>query len=222
MSLDKTKIRKKYVSVDDFMKKEKNKHRCSCGCGEVIQLKKSHYWNGIPEYIFGHAARLRKGSKQYDRDLYYSVEDIAELANVSDQTVRLWNRGDRIVASKTIGRKNLYLKTDINNFLKKRPKRKPFREADYYTVQELKEMGVSRSKLRSLVRNGEIQEPRHHARKTHYLKDEIGGYLNQIMDDSQQQTRKVRISKSVFNKMKARVIDLEERVKVLEDCLLHG
>ncbi|HPQ39585.1 MAG TPA: helix-turn-helix domain-containing protein [bacterium] len=222
MSLNKMEIRKKYSDIDTFLKKEKDKHTCQCGCDTVIELKKSHYWNGIPKFIFGHAARLRKGTKTYDHDTYYSVEDIAELADVSDQTVRLWNRNKKIKAAETIGRKKLYRKQDIQKFLKDRPKREAFDASEYYTVQDLKRMGVSRSKLRSLVRAGKISEPRHHARKTHYLKTEIEAQLDKIMDDQKQQTRQSRISKPSFNKLKKRIKDLETRVKTLEDCLLRG
>jgi len=151
-----------------------------------------------------------------------SVEDIAELAGVSDQTVRLWNRSKKIKAAETIGRKKLYRKEDIKKFLKNRPKREPFIAENYLTVQDLKRMGVSRSKLRALVRSGKIHEPRHHSRKTHYLKKEIEENLDRIREDPRAQTRKTRVSKSSFNRLKQRIKDLENRVKMLEDCLLRG
>jgi len=210
-----------YDNVEDFLAVEQNKHQCDCGCREIIQLKKSHYWNGIPKFIFGHAARLRQGRKEYDKDLYYSVEDIAELANVSDQTVRLWNRNNKIIASSTIGRKNLYLKTEINDFLTSRPQRSAFVESNYYSIQDLKLMGVSRSKLRILVRNGKIEEPRHHARRTYYLKSEIDTFLKQIMSTSINKPQDFR-PQSAYTKLLKQVKMLENRVKMLEDCLLRG
>lgn len=221
MALDKATIRRKYPRVDIFLKREKNKHKCGCGCDEVIELKKSHYWNGIPAYIFGHAARLRRGAKDYDRNLYYCVEDIAKLANVSDQTVRLWNRDRKIIAEKTIGRKNLYTKAAIEKFLEDRPERQRFDRGAYLSVQDLKQMGVSRSKLRSLVRAGKIQEPRHHARKTHYLKSEIENFRKEILEDPKvASTKKTTVSKSAFNKIAERLKELEQRVQMLEDCML--
>lgn len=222
MSLDKHSIRNKYKHFDDFVKNEKGKHRCGCGCNEVIVLKQSHFWNGIPKYIFGHAARLRQGAKSFDNSLYYCVEDIAEKAGVSDQTVRLWNRNGHIQAVKTIGRKNLYLREDIDTFLKRRPKRSSFNSTAYYSVQELKKMGVSRSKLRALARSGQIHEPRHHARKTHYLKSEIDQFFNFITENNQEKVNRLRVSVSTVNKLKTRISDLEDRVKLLEDCLLRG
>jgi excisionase family DNA binding protein len=222
MSLDKNTIRGKYKHFEEFVKNEQGKHRCGCGCNEVIALKESHFWNGIPRYIFGHAARLRQGAKSFDKSLYYCVEDIAEKAGVSDQTVRLWNRNGLIQADKTIGRKNLYRREDIETFLKQRPKRSSFNSTAYYSVQELKKMGVSRSKLRALARAGNIHEPRHHARKTHYLKSEIDQYLNDITENNQEKAHRLRVSVSTIIKLKTRLSDLEDRVKLLEDSLLRG
>jgi len=218
MALNKKEIRKKHKDIDIFMKKEAGKHKCGCGCNQVIDLKKSHFWNGIPAYIFDHAARLRRGVKKYDTTKYYS----AEIANVSDQTVRLWNRSNKIVATKTIGRKNLYDKTHIQDFLHHRPARMSFTENEYYTIQELKQMGISRSKLRILVRAGKIQEPRHHSRKTHYLKTEINEFQNQILEDQKPKQKRQRISKTAFTNVLNRVNELEERIKMLEDCMLDG
>lgn len=220
MALEKAIIKEKYKNAEDFIKHEKGKHFCLCGCNQAIELKKSHYWNGIPGFIFGHAARLRQGAKNFDRNLFYCVEDIAAMANVSDQTVRLWNRSNLIKASVTAGRKNLYAKDDIDKFLKKRPPKASFDGSDYYTIQDLKDMGVSRSKLRALVRAGTIHEPRHHARKTHYLRIEIDRHLKEIADTQKPATSTPRMSPAVVNKLKDRIADLEARVKMLEDCLL--
>lgn len=219
MAMDKSIIRKKYKKYEDFVKKENKQHTCSCGCEEVIALKKSHFWNGIPRFIFGHAAKLRVGTKKYDQEIYYSVEDIAHLASISDQTVRLWNRHGKIKADKTVGRKNLYLKADIQKYLENRPNRVPFHEEDYVTVQELKRMGVSRSKLRTLVRNGKIQEPRHYARKTHYLRDEINTYLDIILEEVKPIRRRGRVSHAAIKKLKLKIQDLEKRIVFLESRL---
>jgi predicted site-specific integrase-resolvase len=222
MSLNKNEIREKYASVSTFLKKEQGKHRCQCGCDEVIDLKQSHFWNGIPRFIFGHAARLRQGAKSFDTEQFYCVEDIAKIAGVSDQTVRLWNRNGFIIAAETTGRKNLYNKTDIEAFLTSRPERCSFDPELYYSVQELKQMGVSRGKLRVLARAGKIQNPRHHARKTYYLKSEIDKYLNDILDDSRETRPRSRVTVSVVNNLQWRISELEERVKLLEDSLLGG
>ncbi len=219
MAMDKSNIRKKYKKYDDFFKKESNRHTCSCGCEGVIELKKSHFWNGIPRFIFGHAAKLRVGTKKYDQDTYYSVEDIAQIASVSDQTVRLWNRHSKIKADKTIGRKNLYRKEAIHKFIENRPHRVPFLEKDYVTVQELKRMGISRSKLRALVRQGKIHEPRHYARKTHYLREEINTYLDMILEEIKPMRRRGRVSQAAIKKLKIKMRDLEQRIEMLESRL---
>ncbi|MBN1356574.1 helix-turn-helix domain-containing protein [bacterium] len=216
--LDKNVIRKKYHDLKTFHEKETGKHRCACGCNEVIVLKDSHFWNGIPKYIFGHAARLRIGGPSYDKSVNYSVEDIARVGNISEQTVRLWARKGKIKPAKTIGRKNLFLKSDIDAFLNKRPKRVPFKSDQYASVQELKKMGVSRSKLRALVRSGHIQDPRIYARKTNYLLEDIQKYWNQIQEDRKRKHRR-RVSVAAFKDMQNRLAALEQKIGDLETAL---
>jgi predicted site-specific integrase-resolvase len=216
--LDKQIIRKKYKDIQTFFDKESGKHHCSCGCKEVIKLKESHFWNGIPKYIFGHAARLRIGGPVYDKKKYYSVEDIAQEGNISEQTVRLWARKSKIKPDKTIGRKNLFLRTDIDKYLKTRPKRIPFVPEKYISVQELKKMGVSRSKLRVLVRAGKINDPRIYARKTNYLLEDIEKYWNDIQEDRKRKQRR-RVSVSAFKDMQQRLSLLENRILELESLV---
>ncbi len=219
MALDKKEIRKLYTDIEQFLAKESGQHRCHCGCNEIIGLKKSHFWNGIPKYIFGHAARIRTGAQGYEKDLFYCVEDIAKLAGVSDQTIRLWNRKGKLRSAKTIGRKNLFLKSDIHASLKDLPKRKTFVAEDFVTVQELKRMGVSRSKLRILVREGKIQEPLHYARKTHYLREEISRFLGQLLEDPIPMRKPSRKPDPTYKHLLKKIDDLEQRVYLLEEFI---
>ena len=216
--LDKQIIRKKYKDLKVFFNKESGKHRCTCGCNEVIQLKESHFWNGIPKYIFGHAARLRIGGPSYDRKKYYSVEDIAQEGDISEQTVRLWARKGKIKPEKTIGRKNLFLISEIDTHLKKRPKRTPFKPEMYISVQELKKMGVSHSKLRALVRAGSIREPRIYARQTNYLLADIEKHWDAIQEERKRKHRR-RVSVSAFKDMQSQLTLLEQRIAHLEVVL---
>ena len=215
MALDKDMIRKKYSDFHDFFETESGKHKCCCGCEEQIEIKESHFWNGIPNYIFGHAARLRVGGPAYDAERYYSIEDIARTGKVSKQTARLWARNGRIHPAKTIGRKNLFLKSDIHKFLDNRPHREPFNAEDYVTVQQLKKMGISRSKLRNLVREKKISPPRLHSRKTQYLLSEIELHWDQIQEKKKVRKRRM-VSESAFNGIVLRVRQLEERISLLE------
>lgn len=98
--------------------------------------------------------------KPYDHEKYYSVEDIAKLAGVSDQTVRFWNRSGHIMPEVKVGRKKLVSAGTNRCLLKDYPLRTPFDPLLYYSVQDLKKIGVSRAKLRTLVRAGKIPEPR--------------------------------------------------------------
>jgi excisionase family DNA binding protein len=218
MALDKKRIREKYKDFEVFLENETARHRCACGCNEVIDLKESHFWNGIPKFIFGHAARLRIGGPSYNTESYYSVEDIAEVGQVSEQTVRLWARKNRITAHKTIGRKNLFLKEEINKFLSQRPAHTQFSPDAYISVLELKKMGVSRSKLRALVRSGKINQPRLYARKTHYLLEEIENYWSDIQEDRHRKQRR-RVSVSAFTEMQNQIDSLEKRMGDLEKII---
>ncbi len=216
MALSKTFIRENYATVDDFFDAEAGKHYCQCGCEEIIILKRSHFWNGIPQFIFGHAAKIRNPDPDYDHDKYYSIRDIAEKSKVSEQTVRLWARKYGIHPIDTAGRKNLYDKQRMDEFLVDRPRRKPFDEDRYISVPELKQIGVSRSKLRALVRKGLISEPRVHSRKTNYLKSEIDHFFDQIKETPQTRVKN-SISTKAFKRLQEEVQLLEKRVRDLEN-----
>jgi excisionase family DNA binding protein len=216
MALDKKTIRSNYNDLQNFLNQEINKHQCNCGCNEIIPIKKIHFWNGIPHFIFGHASRLRAVKYAYEKDKYISVEDLANLAKVSVQTVRVWTHKKKITAIKILGKKQLYKREVLDLFLKERPEKIPLIEENYVTIQDLKRMGVSRSKLRILVRAGKIQEPRYYRRKTFYLRDEVSQYLDQISEDSKSNRRRNQFSQHAFNKMLEKIAELEKRTKVLE------
>jgi len=47
--------KKKRNKIAKFLKENKNKHFCQCGCGQKIRIKKCHYFQQyIPKYIQGH------------------------------------------------------------------------------------------------------------------------------------------------------------------------
>jgi len=41
-----------------FLKENRNKHFCQCGCGQKIRIKKGQFYYGIPLYLAGHNNRL--------------------------------------------------------------------------------------------------------------------------------------------------------------------
>ena len=40
-------------------------HLCACGCGGQIKIRKSHKYNGIPQYIFGHNNKNIKFTEEH-------------------------------------------------------------------------------------------------------------------------------------------------------------
>lgn len=219
MALSKIEIRDKYKSQEDFFSGELGRHTCACGCKQLITLKKSHFWNGIPKYVFGHAARLRVGTIHYDETKFYSVRDIARIGNVSEQTVRLWVRHGDVIVAKTVGRKNLFVKKDIDSFLSSRKFRSPFDRNMYVTVTELKRMGVSRRKLRRLVREGAITEPRIYRRETNYYRPEIEKYLDTILEEISEKLPKSRLSNFSIEELLHHIKRLETKLENIESLI---
>lgn len=41
-------------NIRRWVRRHKNKHLCSCGCGLYIEVSANHYKRGIPKYIKGH------------------------------------------------------------------------------------------------------------------------------------------------------------------------
>jgi hypothetical protein len=51
--------------IDNWIKKNQNKHLCFCGCGQYIRILRWYHRKGIPRYIKGHdfKAKSNKGKK---------------------------------------------------------------------------------------------------------------------------------------------------------------
>jgi len=45
---------KKDKIITEWIKTNQGKHRCICGCGKFIKIRRPHYWTGIPRYIQYH------------------------------------------------------------------------------------------------------------------------------------------------------------------------
>ena len=46
--------------IDEFIKENQGKHFCHCGCGEEIEIRRSHYTTGIPKYVQGHPGKKKR------------------------------------------------------------------------------------------------------------------------------------------------------------------
>lgn len=49
---------------DQYKGKKYYGHLCACGCGEKIEIKPHHKYDGIPKYINGHARRGKSSSRK--------------------------------------------------------------------------------------------------------------------------------------------------------------
>lgn len=43
-----------------WLEAQQGRHRCQCGCGEVIPLRAEHFNIGIPTFLLGHNRRVKK------------------------------------------------------------------------------------------------------------------------------------------------------------------
>jgi len=43
--------------VQDWIARHQGKHRCACGCGQPIEIKRHHHNRGIPKFKKGHMNR---------------------------------------------------------------------------------------------------------------------------------------------------------------------
>lgn len=49
------KYKKKRNKIANFLRENRNKHFCQCGCGQKLRMKKCHYYQQyIPKYVQGH------------------------------------------------------------------------------------------------------------------------------------------------------------------------
>lgn len=62
--LNKAKVDKKNIEINKFIEDNKGKYFCHCGCDEEIIITRSHYYDGIPDYIQGHYIRVNHPMKR--------------------------------------------------------------------------------------------------------------------------------------------------------------
>ena len=98
--------------TDEFIEKNTNKHLCKCGCGEYIKILRSHYNDGIPDYVHGHYTRVYNPSTDIDVNMKqseaayrrYEKESEREKSSVA-QLIRYGKTGakaaQRLVNQKT-------------------------------------------------------------------------------------------------------------------------
>ena len=62
-------------------------HTCKCGCGDQIEIRGSHKYDGIPLYIKGHHFKCRTKSKEEIRKFQNSIKNSYKNGRI------VWNKG---------------------------------------------------------------------------------------------------------------------------------
>ena len=97
---------KRPYEIGEFIKK------CKCGCGENIFFKRSHIYNKIPDYIWGHKPSPRKGKVSERRGKSYS-----EI--YQDKKDKIIDKIKEARKYQVLQIKDTSIEVKIQNFLKK-------------------------------------------------------------------------------------------------------
>ena len=71
-----------------WVRENQGKHRCQCGCGEVIRLQLRHYWRGVPRHVHGHQnGRGHWRVLQLKQAGYLTTSDVARALGIGVTTL---------------------------------------------------------------------------------------------------------------------------------------
>jgi hypothetical protein len=72
-----------------WLQENQGKHRCQCGCGQIIDLQAWHYRRGIPRFVQGHQ-NLRGHWRvlQLRQAGYLTVSEVAKALGIGTTTLR--------------------------------------------------------------------------------------------------------------------------------------
>jgi hypothetical protein len=72
-----------------WLQENQGKHRCQCGCEEVIRLQPRHFWRGVPQYVHGHQnCRGQWRVLQLKQARYLTTPDVARALGIGVTTLR--------------------------------------------------------------------------------------------------------------------------------------
>ena len=84
--------------VDAWLEEQNAEGRtCACGCGRRIEVKRRHYWRGVPEYH----SRCRHKAMQAKRasvtgDQYINGTQLAKRLGIGLTTLRRWVKAGKL------------------------------------------------------------------------------------------------------------------------------
>ena len=85
--------------IAKFLRENRNKHFCQCGCGKKIKVTKQSFYKDIPKYLVGHNMTGKKNQKVSEfQKLYWDEEKRKERSNsyigkFSKENNPNWNGG---------------------------------------------------------------------------------------------------------------------------------
>src|SRR5439155_14906375 len=94
-----------------WLQENLGKHRCQCGCGQVVDLQARHYRHGVPRFIHGHHNRRGHWLVHQLREAgYLTVSDVAKALGIGTTSLRrregtLYPRAARVGGSGSITRR---------------------------------------------------------------------------------------------------------------------
>lgn len=69
--------------IAKFLRENRNKHFCQCGCNQKIKITKGAYYKIIPKYLVGHNMKGKKNQKISDfQKIYWTGEKRKERSNL--------------------------------------------------------------------------------------------------------------------------------------------
>lgn len=71
-----------------WLDENQGKHRCQCGCGELVRLQARHFWRGAPRYLHGHQNGRGWRVFQLRQAGYLTVSDVATALGIGTTTLR--------------------------------------------------------------------------------------------------------------------------------------
>lgn len=103
--------------IDEWVRKQNEKgQKCACGCGRKIEIRRRHYWLGIPKYHY--ACRhygMRNKRASLTGDEYVNGTELAKMLGIGRTTLGRWIAAGKLPQpEKSISGMLLFRRRDVN------------------------------------------------------------------------------------------------------------